>query len=98
MATDDDLFHLLTHNAPDAIYVCVDGRFRHLNPAALRLFGAESVQAMLGRSLLDHTHPDHREAVIRRIRQTRETGLTLPPQERRYLRLCRLTSGASRVA
>ena len=52
-------FRLLVENAPDAIFVHVKGTLAYLNPAAVRLFGAESAEALLGTPLIDHFHPDY---------------------------------------
>jgi len=87
MNHDDNPFHLLTESSPDAIFIGVEGHFRYLNPAALRLFGAESAAQLLGQSLLDRIHPDDREFVAGRIRQSREQGTMAPLVEERYLRL-----------
>ena len=61
-------FRLLVENAPDAIFVRVGGGLAYLNPAAVRLFGAESAEALLGTPVIDHIHPDTRAIARERMR------------------------------
>jgi PAS domain S-box-containing protein len=58
-----DLYRLLVESSPDGILVVRDCRIEFINPAGLRLFGASDAAQMLGRSLLDHVHPDQRRGL-----------------------------------
>ncbi|EPR43364.1 signal transduction histidine kinase with CheB and CheR activity [Desulfovibrio sp. X2] len=77
----------LVDSAPDAIIVQSEGRFAYLNPAAVRLFGAASVEDLLGRSIVEQMHPDFRDAVRERIRVVNEQRIGMPSVELAYLRL-----------
>jgi PAS domain S-box-containing protein len=74
--------------SPDAIFV----HRRHIiliaNPAAARLWGIDSVEQAIGRSLLDFVHPDSQELVRQRIQQLESdpTLFRLPWAEQDYRR------------
>ena len=76
----------LVETAPDAIIIQSGGRFVSVNPAAVRLFGADSPEALLGQNILSFIHPDWREVIRERIRIANEEGLPLPQIEVVYLR------------
>ena len=50
-------YRLLIENAPDGIFVQTRGLFAYLNKAALRIFGAESPDELIGRPLLERITP-----------------------------------------
>jgi PAS domain S-box-containing protein len=74
--------------SPDAIFV----HRRHIiliaNPAAARLWGIDSVEQAIGRSLLDFVHPDSQELVRQRIQRLESdpTLFRLPWAEQDYRR------------
>lgn len=80
-------FRTLVENATVAVFVRIDARFAYLNPAALRLFGADSAEQLLGQPVLDRTHPDFRERVRERLHLQGTEGKPLPVMEQVYLRL-----------
>ncbi len=61
-------FRLLVENAPDAVFVEIAQCFAYLNPAAVRLFGAESAEELLGAPILDRVHPEYRAVARERLR------------------------------
>ena len=65
-------FRRLLESAPVAIFVQTRGRFAYLNPAAARLFGAESPQALLDEPVLEHFAPELQAAITQRIRRLNE--------------------------
>ena len=79
-------FRRVVESAPEAIFVATRGRFRYLNPPALRLFGAASASDLLDRPVIERVHPDCRAAVAERVQQV-ELGLLSPPWAQKYLRL-----------
>lgn len=87
MRSSEERFRTLVENAPDAIFVQVQGRFTYLNAAALELFGATDPAQLLGRPVLDRLHPDFRKVNQERMRLLDEERLPLPRVEERYLRL-----------
>jgi diguanylate cyclase (GGDEF)-like protein/PAS domain S-box-containing protein len=80
-------FRLLVEGAPDAIYVQSGGRFAYLNPAAVRLFGAPSAEALLGRPILERISPPYHAIVRERIRLGNEEKKPTPKLEQQFLRL-----------
>ena len=58
-----------------------------MNPAAVRLLGAQSAEQLLGRPILERISPDHREIVRERGRLLTEERQEVPPMVQKYLRL-----------
>jgi PAS domain S-box-containing protein len=79
-------YRSLVERSPDAIFLHRDGKFVYANPAALKLFGAEKPQQVLGLSIFDIVPPENHDLVDRRIRQA-AGGETTPPLEQQILRL-----------
>lgn len=71
-------FRTVVENAPDAIFVQTHGCFAYVNPQAVHLFGATSPEQLIGRSVLEMFHPDHREGVKARIRKLNEERKMVP--------------------
>ena len=80
-------YRTLLDAAPDAIIVARGGRFRYLNPAALRLFGATDASQLLGQRTEERIDPAFHEAVRQRREHMRTTGKAVPALMERYLRL-----------
>ena len=80
-------FRLLVESSPDAIFVQTEGQFAYLNKAAVRLFGANSPDALLGAPVMERFHPDFRDHVRERIRLLNEDKQDVPPLEEKYLKL-----------
>jgi len=83
----EESFRSVVENAPDAIFVATHGRFRYLNPVAIRLFGATSASELLHQPVTERIHPDSRAAVAEGIRQVETLGRPSPPWAQKYLRL-----------
>jgi diguanylate cyclase (GGDEF)-like protein/PAS domain S-box-containing protein len=54
----EERYRRLVEHSPQAIAVEQGGVFAYLNPAAVRLLGAESAEDLLGRPVTDVVHPD----------------------------------------
>ena len=80
-------FRCVVEGAPEGMSVQVDGFFRYLNPAALALFGAETLDQMVGRALVDRVHPEYHPVMNERMRLMREERKTVPVVEEKYIRL-----------
>lgn len=65
-------FRTVVETGPDAIFIQTRGCFAYLNPMAVRLFGAENAEQLIGQPVLDRFHPDYREMVRERIRRLNE--------------------------
>ncbi len=83
----EEQFRALVDGAPDPIFVEVDACFAYLNEAALGLFGAASLEQLLGRPVIDRYHPDAWKSVSQRLETVRSEKRRVPKQERVCLRL-----------
>jgi len=86
LAKSEARLQQLVDSAPDAIMIQFEGRFAYLNPAAVRLFGCDTMEDLLGEDIVAHMHPDSREIVRERIRMANERRIPLPNVELVYLR------------
>jgi PAS domain S-box-containing protein len=77
-----ELFEL----SPDAILVQVEGKIASANPGAMKLFGTESVDELLGKSFLEVVHPDHHEMVRERIQRVQQGESDLPIVAEKFVR------------
>lgn len=57
----------LVELTPDAVVVHSKGKVVFVNPAAVRLIGAESAEQLIGRGVLEFIHPDSKKIVIARM-------------------------------
>ena len=69
LRTSEHQFRTFVENAPDAIYIQTKGCFAYLNPAAVKLFGAENEKQLLGTPVAERFPPDFRPRVAERIRR-----------------------------
>ncbi len=76
----------LVQSSPDAVIVHRDSMFLFANPAALRLYGADSIEQLQGKTVLDLVHPDDRAAIALRLEQG-QAGQRLPLREARLVRM-----------
>ena len=80
-------FRALVEGAPEAIFVQTEHRFAYLNPAAVRLFGAETADQLIGQPVLDRFHPSVRDQVQQRIHVLNQEKREVPILEEIYLRM-----------
>ncbi|MFP4396255.1 MAG: PAS domain S-box protein, partial [Anaerolineales bacterium] len=80
-------FRALVEGAPEAIFVQTEHRFAYLNPAAVRLFGAETADQLIGQPVLDRFHPSVRDQVQQRIHALNQEKRDVPILEEIYLRM-----------
>jgi diguanylate cyclase (GGDEF)-like protein/PAS domain S-box-containing protein len=87
LADSEQRFRLLVERAPDGIFVQTRGCFAYANRAALALFGAQTSEELLGRSIVSLVHPDCQLAVAERIRRLNERQECIATVEQIYLKL-----------
>ncbi|HEY6804005.1 MAG TPA: PAS domain S-box protein [Pyrinomonadaceae bacterium] len=63
----EERYRKLIEMSPQAIAVHTDGNFTYLNPAAVELWGAQSADELLGRSIFDVVDPGSHQKVRERI-------------------------------
>jgi diguanylate cyclase (GGDEF)-like protein/PAS domain S-box-containing protein len=83
----EERYRTLIEWSPEAIAVHSAGKLVFANPAAVRLFGAQGEQDLLGKPALDLIHPDYREGISSRIRAMASGGGSAPMVEAKYLQL-----------
>jgi len=59
-------YRKLIETSPDAIFVHIDQKIVFMNPAGLEILGAHNSSEVIGKSILDLTHPDYLEVIKRR--------------------------------
>jgi len=62
-------FQTLVDSAPDGIYTHLNDRFQYLNRAALRLFGADSADQLMGTNVWDRIHPSFHGIIHERVKR-----------------------------
>ena len=77
----------LVELCPEAIFIQSEGKFVFLNSAAIKLFGATTIEELLGKNVLDFVHPNSKTLVKERINYLREFQQTVPLLEEQWLRL-----------
>ncbi len=87
LAESEQRYRSLVDHSPEGIVVYRDDRLAYLNGAALRLFGAESQEQLLGRPFLGLVHPVWHDEVTRRMRLTQCEGRGSSLAEFKYLRM-----------
>ncbi len=83
----EERYRSLVEVNPDAVLVAFKKKIVYANKAALKLFGANSLHDLLGRSPFDLVHPDERAEVENRHQRALETGAANQPSVQRRVRL-----------
>jgi len=83
----EERYRRLFDLSPDAIIVHGGGKILLANSAALVLIGADNLDDIIDKPLLDIVHPDYRDLVKDRIRQQVVDGKVVPVLEEKFIRL-----------
>jgi PAS domain S-box-containing protein len=81
----EERYRTLVEVAPNAIFVHQAGKIIFMNPAALKMFRAPSLNAVIGLPAIDLAHPDYRELVEQRIQALSE-GKAVPVSQQKLRR------------
>ncbi|MCI3923037.1 PAS domain S-box protein [Paenibacillus sp. TRM 82003] len=71
---------------PEPIVITEEGRVLYANQSSVRLIGADSAEAVVGRSIFEFIHPDYHEASRAIVRQVMLSDEPTPFVERRLVR------------
>jgi PAS domain S-box-containing protein len=82
----EERYRELVQSSPEAIIVHRDGQFFYANPAALRLYGAESFDQLRSNTVLDLIPGDERAKIAARMKQVK-AGERIPLRETKLMRL-----------
>ena len=91
LAQSEARFRSLLDGLPDGVAMHRDGVISYANAVLARMTGYERPEDLVGRPLLDFVHPDERDSVRDRLRDTQRTGVR--GRERRLVK----RDGSSRV-
>ena len=84
----EERFRTIVEGSPDPIFIQTEKKFAYLNPAAIRLFGAEKPEDLLGKPVMDRFHPAYHDVIKERIRQLNEDRKPVRKQlEVKYIKL-----------
>lgn len=67
VVVSEQYFRMLIEHAPYAIFIQTDRKFKFVNDAAVKLYGAKSAAELINTSVFDRVHPDSKEIVKQRI-------------------------------
>ena len=82
----EDRYRRLVENVPDAILVYGKELFLYANSAAIRLFGAERTEQIIGQPFLSIVHPDNRALAEERFQLAEDAHMDSSNQELRLAR------------
>lgn len=82
----EERYRQLVETAPDMVFVNIDDRIAYINPAGVKLLGADSPEQLLGRPVFDIFHPDFHALIRKRLPQIRQ-GAIAPLIEEKIVRL-----------
>lgn len=88
LSLSEKRFRSMIEGSPIPVFIQTEKKFAYLNPAALKLFGAENENQLLGTPVFDRFHPDFHDLVKERIKNLNENRLSVNNSlEQKYLRL-----------
>lgn len=82
----EERYRRLVELSPSAVFVHRNGRFVYVNPAGVRLLGAEGPDEIVGRPILEVVHPDYR-ALVQARSDAEARGEPAPLIEEKFIRL-----------
>ena len=87
MRESEDRYHNLLNAAPVGIAVYSDGKFVFINPAGLKLLGAEADDQLLEKPITEIIHPDGLEKSLNRFQRMLSGESGLYPTRDKFIRL-----------
>jgi len=83
----EERYRRLVELSPDAMAVHSEGIVVYINTAGMKLFGATSLEEVIGKPILDFVHPDYWEIVKERVSKIYESGEQTELIEEKMVRL-----------
>lgn len=84
----EERYRTILELTPTATFVHVDGKIVFVNPASVKMFGAQRAEDLIGIEINELVHPDERDGIAWR-QQTMRVGVNMPNASVRRLRLDR---------
>lgn len=79
---NEERYRLLVEMSPFGIYIHRNGRIVYLNPAAMKLFGIDAPEQIIGKTPFELFHPDSHDIVRNRIEQVLEGNIVVQNEEK----------------
>jgi PAS domain S-box-containing protein len=83
----EEKYRKLVEISPIALWINKDGKIIYINPAGMKILGANHPDQIIGKPALDFIHPDYHPIVKERVAQLVEQGNIVPLLEEKYVRL-----------
>jgi PAS domain S-box-containing protein len=83
----EEKYRTLIEVSQDAIFINCNNHIVYMNPAAVKLFGADKPEQIIGKSPFDVVHPQYHELVRHRIQSLLSKQTPVPLLEEKYVRL-----------
>jgi PAS domain S-box-containing protein len=83
----EDRYRDLVEALPDAIFVVAQERVVFVNPAAVKLLGAQGPEQIVGKELSEIVHPGSLASIRSRMHNAHQNGVAAPPMEHVILAL-----------
>ncbi len=83
----EERYRRLVELSPDAIAIHQNGRLEFVNPAAIRLMGAQTEAELIGRPIQMVVAQEYQKIVADRVREAMATGQPLPLMEEKFVRM-----------
>lgn len=80
-------YKTLIEISQDALFINFNNKISYLNPAALKLFGAKTMEQLIGKSPLEVFHPNYHDIIKSRIRTMYEEATPVSLEEEKIIRL-----------
>jgi PAS domain S-box-containing protein len=83
----EERYRSLVELAPDAIAVHSEGKIVFVNPAGLKLLGAEKSEQVIGKPVIEVVHPDSRKIAGDRIELMHSKKVAVPLIEEKFIKM-----------
>jgi diguanylate cyclase (GGDEF)-like protein/PAS domain S-box-containing protein len=80
-------YRSLVEWSPVGICVYAKGKLLYANPAAVTMMGAQTASQLIGRTMMDLVHPDHRQMAFHRAHQALMAGSPIERAQEKLLTL-----------
>ncbi len=87
LQASEQRYREMVENLPDLVFINRDDRVIYINPAGVKLLGAQSAAQILGRPPYDFFQPEFHPLIRQRIAKARERPMVAPVIEEQMLRL-----------
>jgi len=82
-----DRFRQVVEYSPSAIVVHQNAKIAFANPAAVKLIGANTMDELLNKNVLDFVHPEYKNFAIERVKTAAQTMQPLEPAEVQIIKM-----------